>query len=649
MDRYNVSTNNLVHLHHPASSYNNFRNDGNCLGPGQSGILQNDNFDDSKDKLWYRKLKNALSVVQDDLYQKSIKVDAIRRDVSAMKSRSSKLILKEVDSKLTHLKGQLANFTSFLNDMNELEIKYEAIVYDIDRDKSPNNRPKKTFPPPVNYPSNTYKSRSDMVDSSPNRSANMVTSSPVSYPSTPQCDDSDSSPLRRNTSFEEGLQAAVIKTPIKDISEFHGYASPCPNRSKYSPNNYKITPRKSVPRRRVVSQEMSSPPQYHLEPPSESGSSVVDELLSEDVHVKEDVIYEELINHPVLHEKLAQTINKVFNGENIPLNELNNFNFDLVNETDNIDPPFEIPPKITADEGNVIEANEIQLPDTAIQDILKTLEGESVWDDLINICSTKNNILGSGSQFSTPSKPLNTPKSNESGFKTPLSTPVKSSHVVKNLLNDLQTPEKKQPPVPSSPLSAAINSAINDSHFNITQSSTLMPAIDLNVVQSSQSVDANKSSSNVVTPLSHNGNVAYTYVLSANTAQEIGITLPKIVPKGLPKNTFRNKRINVDRIEKSNIQGLKRKLIKMDVPVPRTIGPYRKIAPKQATRIEQVTVPVTSSHPPYSQRIASKSSVRVNLQKKFEETTNSPSPPVIDAELLKNMNVDQFLSKVHDV
>lgn len=638
-----------INVINQVANYDNvFRENGNCMAQNGYCGAGDDGFNENKDKLWYRKLKKALVVIQDDLYQKTIKVDAIRRDISSMKSRSSKLILKEVDSKLMNLKSQLSNFTSFFNQMNELEVKYEAIVYDIDRDKSPNKA--NTSYESVNYQSNSFKKHQAITSSTPNVNNAVACSSPASFPSTPLCDDSDSSPLRRNTSFEEGLQAAVIKTPIKDISDLHGYASRGPNTSSDSPSRYKITPRKSVPRRRMISQEMSSPSQYLLEPPSESGSSMVDDFLSEDLHVKEDVIFGELINHPVLHEKLAQTINKVFNGENIPLEEMNDLMFDSVDQTEQVvDPMVSSPDVTTVEEANAIEANEIQLSDTAIQDILKSMENESVLEDLINICSSKNNILsnGHGSQFSTPSKPLNTPKSNENDFKTPSSKSYISSNVVKNLMNDLKTPEKKQSSVPSSPLSAAINSTINDSHFNISQSSDLMPTLDISTLPNTQPIEVDKLS-NMITTSSQNGNVTYTYVLTANEAQDIGLTLPSLSRKALPKSTYRNKRINVDRIEKSNLQGLKRKLNRMEVPALRTIAPFRKIAPKKPTRLEQITTSITSNHPPYSQRIASKSNVRVNLEKKFEKSSNSPPTPVIDAELLKSMNVDQFLSRVHD-
>uniref|UniRef100_T1KBD7 Uncharacterized protein n=1 Tax=Tetranychus urticae TaxID=32264 RepID=T1KBD7_TETUR len=94
-------------------------------------------FDCNRDKLWFQKLKNFLIVAEDDLHYKATKIGKIREDGSHLKSRSSRLIFKEVEDKLAQLQKSMDNFYVFLNEMNNLEIKYDAIVYDCDTQQTP--------------------------------------------------------------------------------------------------------------------------------------------------------------------------------------------------------------------------------------------------------------------------------------------------------------------------------------------------------------------------------------------------------------------------------------------------------------------------------------------------------------------------------
>jgi len=648
----------------------------------RQATFSNHSTDDTCNKLWYRKLLKAVKMVEQDLNEKSLKMNTLRNNLGFLTSMSSKLIFKEVEENLMLLKKNLNHIYSFMIEMNKLDIKYEAIVYDCDPG---NNDGRQNV---QSHKQISSKSETRVVETSFSAFQQRVTPSPSSLYSTAVSDTLTSTTSRRDYGSSELGQLMTrsksLQTPNKYFKDLHGYASPVlPKSNKSSPASCKSTPRKNaIPRRRTIINEQYVPTSDSSEP-----SSFFNDTFSEGVHVKGDLIVEELINYPVLHEKLAQSINRVFNGENVPIpddkneassnlhqnqshsnhsthihhheNSTTNDNSISIKSPDAND----VLDRTLTEEGNNIEANEIQLPETAIQDILSGLENDPVFNDFLNICSNKRDIYTTGTSSPLTSSSLTTPKSDDTHFKSPFSTPVRTypsiNCVVKDLMNDLKTPEKSQSV--TSPLSSAIESSINDSTYNLSDSSQITPIIDFNSlinsplkdVQPSVTVQSSYAPYSMPIPISLQSQDGTLVINNAMDSNLIGVVnkkkdqnLNKMSSSNvLKKMPLKNKKVNLARIESSNMQSLQRRLSEKT-------DQYRMIAPKSQ---EAATTSCTSTSSSTKKNPAS-STKRTNLKAKFSEaakpiesTSNKKEENKTqnDVFLLKSMNVDKFLSLIH--
>ena len=182
--------------------------------------------------------------------------------------------------------------------------------------------------------------------------------------------------------------------------------------------------------------------------------------------------------------------------------------------------------------------------------------------------------------FTTPSRILGHDSPPTASLSTPVATYYSNSYVVKDLMKDLKTPEKKQ--VPPSPLSVVIaSSGIGDR---------------LSPVQAATPIFVSETSTTTTT---------------ATISTHSSPTLPTV---NLPRGVLRSKRVSLEKFQQYNSIGMKRRA--ESAPILARQRQQRKLLPKKI----------------------------VEITKSSSSSTQNP----MTTQLLKNINVDQFLSKVHD-
>lgn len=264
---------------------------------------------------------------------------------------------------------------------------------------------------------------------------------------------SSSSPLYVNTI---GYNSTPIVVNEQNLKVNQNVLNPNPNQFKTPSKSVSNSPRrKSLPRRRILS---GSTPlknaNIDLNIDSNELNTISDELRDEsepqlkiDINeplVQPEVIVGELINYQPLHEALAENINKIFNNSNN--NEDKNENNHKSNEENNSEQ------KDSNNEDNErnkcndkTDAQEIQISDDVVNDIMANLELAPEYNTLLDIITEKElqmtpykNVFSNESDSSVSS--LNTPQTPQNIKINDKS--VDNSSVVKNLLPDFRTPEK---------------------------------------------------------------------------------------------------------------------------------------------------------------------------------------------------------------
>lgn len=216
---------------------------------------------------------------------------------------------------------------------------------------------------------------------------------------------------------------------------------------------YNSPRRKGLPRRRILSG--SSP----LKPSSDCDMTLVSSQINSSIDgdreesepqlkidiseplIQPEVIVGELINYEPLHEALAENINRIFNSSNNS-EDISDNGIKIVDQ--NNSQPKDIECAQNKSDPNS-DAQEIQLSDDVVHDIIANLELAPEYNKLLGIITEKElqmtpykNVL-SPFEASSSASSLNTPKTPEIRFNSPKNG---SDRVVKNLMPDLQTPEK---------------------------------------------------------------------------------------------------------------------------------------------------------------------------------------------------------------
>jgi hypothetical protein len=216
---------------------------------------------------------------------------------------------------------------------------------------------------------------------------------------------------------------------------------------------YNSPRRKGLPRRRILSG--SSP----LKPSSDCDMTLVSSQINSSIDgdrdesepqlkiditeplIQPEVIVGELINYEPLHSALAENINRIFNSSNNS-EDISDNGIKIVDQNNS-------QPKDSECVENKCDPNsdtqEIQLSDDVVHDIIANLELAPEYNKLLGIITEKElqmtpykNIL-SPFEGSSSASSLNTPKTPQIRFDSPKNG---SDRVVKNLMPDLQTPEK---------------------------------------------------------------------------------------------------------------------------------------------------------------------------------------------------------------
>ncbi len=216
---------------------------------------------------------------------------------------------------------------------------------------------------------------------------------------------------------------------------------------------YNSPRRKGLPRRRILSG--SSP----LKPSSDCDITLVSSQINSSIDgdrdesepqlkidiceplIQPEVIVGELINYEPLHSALAENINRIFNSSNNS-EEMSDNGIKIIDQN-NSQPKDSECAQSKSDPSS--DTQEIQLSDDVVHDIIANLELAPEYNKLLGIITEKELQMTPYKNFLSPfeasssASSLNTPKTPQIELNSPKSG---SDRVVKNLMPDLQTPEK---------------------------------------------------------------------------------------------------------------------------------------------------------------------------------------------------------------